>query len=234
MNPRPNAALATALMIAALSGCQSKKEAVQFACDAPKQADSALPPAVRGQTVASYIEENVENDEVLGVLTSNAPRTVKAKKLWAMASAEGVEPCALAELWSTPSTIPAPPMSAMPGMRGRPPAASGSSAAPGPGFLVRGKIDTKTVKEVVDGNDEAVANCYKKGLRRSKDLQGRLRVELTITSEGKVQDARAVQVALDDEEVVECIVKSFRGLTFPKPEEGEATIQVPLFLKLGA
>jgi len=239
MRKQPSFLLASVAMLVALSGCQSKKEAVQVACDSPNRVDNSLPPNARGQALAVFIEQNVKNDDVLNLLSSDHPRMVKAEELDAMAKGEGVESCELAKLWATPPLPPMwamPPGSAMPGMSALPPGSAmpiGSGRAPLPGVEVMGDLDVAKITAVVDGTTGAITDCYKAGLRRDKKLQGRVRVRFVIDATGKVKSAEDGGSTLPDAEVVKCIAGAIGKLTFPKPEKGEVVVTYPFNLKLG-
>jgi TonB family protein len=243
MRKQPSFLLASVAMLVALSGCQSKKEAVQLACDSPNRVDNSLPPNARGQALAMFIEQNVKNDEVLKLLSGDQPRMAKAEALEALAKGEGVESCELAKLWATP---PLPPMWAMPPASGRPamppgsampalsaPVPIGSGRPPQTAVEVLGALDVAKITPVVDGATGAVSECYKAGLRRDKKLEGRVRVRFVIDATGKVKSAENAGSTLPDAEVVKCIAGAIGKLTFPKPEKGEVVVTYPFRLKLG-
>ncbi|MFW5740521.1 MAG: AgmX/PglI C-terminal domain-containing protein [Myxococcota bacterium] len=242
MNKRTMTAAAICALLV-LPACQSEKEALQLACDSPKHVDDSLPPAQRGQALASYIEAKVENDRVLALLGGSAPRMQKAKQLEAMAKTEGIETCELAKLWATPSLPPRPARSAMPALSAAPPLSamtSLSATPPAPGSAapprrkaVWGALSVEQVTEAVDKNIAAATDCYREGVKRNKKLEGRLFVRFIIDSEGKVKEARHEASTLDDEQVLSCIVDAFLKMTFPKPAHGEVIVLYPLKLKLG-
>ena len=238
MRTRFGAVLVVVAVASGLVGCQSRKEALQYACESPDKVDSKLPPKERGQAVADYIEKNVKNSEVLGLLGGAQAREVKAKKLDALAKEEGIQPCALAELWDQP---PPPAMSAMPF---RPPmpgsalprmsAAPYGSAPPSePQVEVMGALPIDAVKSVVEKNSKAIVECYKAGLKRDPKLQGAVLVRFVIGSDGKVSNVKELSNGMPDAKVTECIVGEFKKLTFPKPEKGEVVVTYPIALKLG-
>lgn len=237
MHKRSHLALTCALAVFVLTGCQSKKEALQLACDSPNHVDNTLPPDARGQALAAYVEKNVENSEVLGLLGSAEVRTVKAVKLREMAAGEGLTSCDLADLWATPlrGRLPSVPM------RPRSSSASSGSAPlpPSSGFVVPhrfevfGALSREEVKKVVSARSPAIRTCYEAGLRRNAKLAGRIVLRFMIGPDGKVKTADDVAHTMPDAEVVQCVTDVVRALVFPKPEKGEVIVTYPIVLKLG-
>ena len=217
-----------------LLACQSKKEALELACDSPNHVDNSLPPTERGQALAAYIEQHVTNDEVLGVLAAEEPRQQKAKLLESLASSEGVAPCGLAKLWATPPLPPRPVMPSTSALLHPPmPRASGSASPPAQ-VTVLGDLSVEQVSAVVNKTKGPVAECYKAGLRRNKDLAGRIDVRFVVGVDGKVKEVREQGSAFPDADVVDCVVRSFEKLAFPKPQMGDVVVVYPLVLRVGS
>ncbi len=62
---------------------------------------------------------------------------------------------------------------------------------------------------------------------------GRVTVRFVIGRDGAVSNVSNGGSDLPDSNVVNCVVKAFYGLSFPKPEGGIVTVQYPIMLQPG-
>lgn len=95
-----------------------------------------------------------------------------------------------------------------------------TDAAVFPGKKVVGRIAPDLIQKVVRANFDPLRTCYESGLKRNRDLQGRVAVKFVIDTEGRVVSAVDAGSDMPDREVIQCIVAEYRKLTFPKPEGG--------------
>jgi hypothetical protein len=65
-------------------------------------------------------------------------------------------------------------------------------------------------------------------LRNNPALQVRVSVKAVISRDGEVGTAADGGSDLPDQSVIQCVVRGFSILTFPKPEGGIATVVYPL------
>jgi hypothetical protein len=70
--------------------------------------------------------------------------------------------------------------------------------------------------------------CYESLLRKQPDAQGRMVVGLKLSKRGKVESARLVSDDLGDAQLASCVLKRFRGASYPAPKSGCAEVHVPL------
>jgi hypothetical protein len=94
--------------------------------------------------------------------------------------------------------------------------------------VVNGKLSPVVVKRVVRRNFTRLLRCYDDGLKTDKTLAGRASVKFVIDEGGAVSQAADGGSELHDPHVVSCIVKSFEGLSFPKPESGVVAVVYPM------
>jgi hypothetical protein len=94
----------------------------------------------------------------------------------------------------------------------------------------RGTVPSAAVKQRVAGALPAITACYDRALPRRPGLHGNLLIEFVIAADGSVPhaSARPVDQALDDDDVVACVVAEFRKLSFPKPSGDRAVVSHPL------
>jgi TonB family protein len=90
-----------------------------------------------------------------------------------------------------------------------------------------GELDDAEVRRVINQRMTAVRMCYERQLRRNRQLQGRLNIQLTIGMSGSVSSASAVQNTIGDPDVAACVVSVLRNAHFAAPSGGAVTISVP-------
>lgn len=84
------------------------------------------------------------------------------------------------------------------------------------------------IQRIVRENFGRFRTCYEDGLRRNRDLQGKVTVKFMIDTTGKVAMTADGGSDLPDPNVVQCIVRRFGELSFPKPEGGMVTVVYPI------
>jgi hypothetical protein len=89
---------------------------------------------------------------------------------------------------------------------------------------VDGKIDKKSVASTIRRRQDGFQACYESALKSNSKLAGKIVVEFTIDSTGKVSDARVVKDGLGSSEVSGCVVTLLKRLRFPAPSDGDVTI----------
>ena len=102
--------------------------------------------------------------------------------------------------------------------------------------LIRGGLAATRVRRAILPRKGRFLACFEKGRRRTPDLSGRVLMELTVDSEGKVSTARAIPKSqsepsgtdLPDPGVVSCVTRSLLGLSFTANGDGKATIRIPI------
>ena len=85
------------------------------------------------------------------------------------------------------------------------------------------------VAHVVRLNRGRLRACYQRGLVRDGTLAGRVAVRFAIEPDGRVTRASASS-SLGDSDVVACITRAFRTLTFPPTGGGRINVDYPLAL----
>lgn len=87
-----------------------------------------------------------------------------------------------------------------------------------------GKIPPETIQRIVRQNFGRFKLCYENGLKNNPELNGRVSVKFIIDRGGAAAQASNGGSSLPDAAVVNCVVKSFNGLSFPAPESGIVTV----------
>jgi hypothetical protein len=76
----------------------------------------------------------------------------------------------------------------------------------------------------------AMNDCYKKGLEKKPDLEGKLAVKVKIEPSGKVGSVAPADVSLPDRETAECVLQALKGMKVPPIAGPLVTALIPLEL----
>ena len=96
----------------------------------------------------------------------------------------------------------------------------------------RGRIEPAGAQRVLATRATEVRGCYERALARDATLQGELTVRLRVEADGRVS-----QTALSGDDALRgagrCMEAALRGLVFPAPTGGAATVTVPYVFRAG-
>jgi hypothetical protein len=96
----------------------------------------------------------------------------------------------------------------------------------------RGRIEAAGAQRVLATRATEVRGCYERALARDATLQGELTVRLRVEADGRVS-----QTALSGDDALRgagrCMEAALRGLVFPAPAGGAATVTVPYVFRAG-
>lgn len=100
---------------------------------------------------------------------------------------------------------------------------------------VSGDLDREIVRRIVRAHINEVRSCYNTGLSDDPNLSGKIEVEFTVSSTGKVSESKVDSSTLDDEQAVaKCVAKAVKRWKFPKPGDGkDVVISYPYSLEPG-
>ncbi len=98
---------------------------------------------------------------------------------------------------------------------------------------VSGRLPPEVIQRIVRQNFGRFRLCYENGLRNNPNLQGRVSVRFVIGRDGAVSQVSNGGSDMPDSGVVSCTVRSFYGLSFPKPEGGIVTVTYPIMFSPG-
>lgn len=96
------------------------------------------------------------------------------------------------------------------------------------GAQVSGRIPPEVIQRVVRRQTPDFRACYTDALARRPDVQGRVSVRFVIARNGDVMAAADGGSTVMDAELVACVIRAFRPLSFPAPEVGAITVVYPL------
>jgi hypothetical protein len=93
---------------------------------------------------------------------------------------------------------------------------------------VAGHLPPEVIQRIVRQNFGRLRLCYENGLRRDPKLQGTVRVKFVIGRDGAVALAASAGSDMPDAAVEACVIKVFKGLSFPQPEGGVVSVVYPV------
>ena len=99
---------------------------------------------------------------------------------------------------------------------------------------VSGRLPPEVIQRIVRQNYGRFRACYERGLRRNPNLQGRVAIRFVIGRDGSVVSAANGGSDIPDAEVIQCVARSFQGLSFPQPEGGIVTVFYPIVFSSGS
>jgi outer membrane biosynthesis protein TonB len=95
---------------------------------------------------------------------------------------------------------------------------------------VSGRYPPEIIQYVIRHNFGLFRACYRKGLVRNPNLQGRVSVRFVIGSDGSVRSAKDAGSDLPDREVVACVVRAFHSLHFAVLDAQVIDVVYPIVL----
>lgn len=98
---------------------------------------------------------------------------------------------------------------------------------------VSGRLPKEVIQRIVRQNFGRFRLCYEKGLGANPNLEGRVSVRFVINRDGSVSNVSNGGSSIPDATVVNCVVRAFYGLSFPKPEGGIVTVVYPIMFSPG-
>ena len=88
-------------------------------------------------------------------------------------------------------------------------------------FDVVGEIDREAIARVIKRNRAKFDRCYNQSLNDTPLIQGRMKMEWRIASNGKGTRARVLSSGIDNSALKGCVAKVLERLIFPRPPSGQ-------------
>ena len=93
---------------------------------------------------------------------------------------------------------------------------------------VKGTLSRAEVLAAINKSYRKIQACYEKALQRGgKKLSGKIKLEWTIKTNGRVRSARSKLDTLGDPKVTSCILRQIKRIKFPRPKGGEVVVAFP-------
>ncbi len=100
-------------------------------------------------------------------------------------------------------------------------------------MTVTGGLPLEVITRIVRQNFGRFRLCYEGGLRNNPNLIGRVSTRFEIRKDGEVGAVGNGGSDMPDGAVVSCVVRSFKGLSFPQPESESVTVTAPIMFTPG-
>jgi outer membrane biosynthesis protein TonB len=95
----------------------------------------------------------------------------------------------------------------------------------------QGHLDRDEIQKVINKHIGQIQRCYERELLRTPGLSGKVQVEWTIATSGKVRSARQTYTSIRSNGVSNCILGAIRSWVFPRPKGGEVIVNYPFIFK---
>jgi TonB family protein len=116
------------------------------------------------------------------------------------------------------------------GVDAGPPAQKSGGRAVGPGPCA-GSCDGRTaggaLQSALRGRAQSAQGCYNRALRTS-EVSGSMTVRVQVGPSGQVCSASLANDSVHSNEIASCVLGRFRGQTFPPPQDGCVTVDIPI------
>jgi len=89
---------------------------------------------------------------------------------------------------------------------------------------VKGALDKDIIRRIVRSHINEVRACYNDGLAKNPDLSGRVGIQFTIGSDGKVSKTKVATTTLKDKAVGKCVAGAIKSWKFPRPKGGGVVV----------
>ncbi len=97
----------------------------------------------------------------------------------------------------------------------------------GPRVRANGFLPEREIREVVERGQLRLRQCYEQGLRERPDLEGQMRVQITVGLDGSVMRYRVTSGDIP-EGMQACVRNYVERWSFPPPRGGTVTFEAPL------
>jgi TonB family protein len=90
-----------------------------------------------------------------------------------------------------------------------------------------GTLSSSSVEKTVRRRQGALKGCYESELKKDDSLKGKIKVQFTIETSGRVSSVKVIQNTMGSRAVAKCISSQMKRWRFPKPSGGSVTIAYP-------
>jgi serine/threonine-protein kinase len=94
-------------------------------------------------------------------------------------------------------------------------------------------LEREDIQKVVRGQFSALRACYEPVLARAPNAEGKVAIAFEIDPVGDIFFARVEEGTLPDAAAQKCVLERFRGLRFPPPSGGQASVVYPISFSPG-
>lgn len=89
-------------------------------------------------------------------------------------------------------------------------------------------VSNSALNSAIQGAAGSARGCYNRALQKNAGAAGKMNVAVQVGANGAVCGASITNDTVGSGEVSNCVLSRFQGKSFPKPDKGCVTINVPL------
>lgn len=89
-------------------------------------------------------------------------------------------------------------------------------------------VSNSALNSAIQGAAGSARGCYNRALQKNAGAAGKMNVAVQVGATGAVCGASITSDSVGSGEVSNCVLSRFQGKSFPKPDKGCVTINVPL------
>lgn len=100
-----------------------------------------------------------------------------------------------------------------------------------PDSMIGGVLDASKVAKVVSRRRGSIKQCYEKELKRDPGIKGKVKLQFTILTSGRVGSAKVIANSTKSNSLAKCIENQAKRWRFPKPSGGNVTVAFPFLFE---
>lgn len=89
-------------------------------------------------------------------------------------------------------------------------------------------VSNGSLNSALQGAAGSARGCYNRVVQKNQGAAGKMNVAVQVGSNGQVCSAAITNDTVGNGEVSSCVLSRFQGKSFPKPDKGCVTINIPL------
>ncbi len=97
--------------------------------------------------------------------------------------------------------------------------------------MIDGEISAEALTRVVKTGQRAIMACYENELKRNPTLKGRIKLGITINTQGKVAKIDTIDNTMKNPAVENCVTSRMGSWRFPTPKGGEVYVEYPFIFQ---
>jgi hypothetical protein len=89
-------------------------------------------------------------------------------------------------------------------------------------------VSNGSLNTALQGAAASARGCYNRVIQKNQGAAGRMNVSVQVGSTGQVCSAAITNDTVGNGEVSNCVLSRFQGKSFPRPDKGCVTVNIPL------
>ena len=89
-------------------------------------------------------------------------------------------------------------------------------------------VSNGALNSALQGAGGSARGCYNRALQKNAGASGKINVAVQVGASGEVCSAAITTDTVGSPDVSRCVLSRFQGKSFPKPDKGCVTVNIPL------